>query len=183
MASSTFTPTTKHRKKISIHSPDQARKSARRHSWSPLDLAPAQASILHRTSQDDSIALVVRNYVPQDTITATSNERICTKQPRICGAWVEVLPSLRNGGGTPNLVLSAAIEALATSITTQKLHPNSNNVESFRSYETALRSLRKSVVVDGRSDAELLASIMCLSLVEVRRTLLTLLYLVTHQYL
>lgn len=105
--------------------------------------------------------------MPQDTVTAVGNERVCTEQPRICGAWVEVLPNLRNGGSTPDLVLSAAIEALATSIMTQKLNPNSDNVESFQSYEMALRSLRKSVAVDRRFDTELLASIMCLSLVEV----------------
>ncbi|PCH01806.1 Hypothetical protein PENO1_041210 [Penicillium occitanis (nom. inval.)] len=42
-----------------------------------------------------------------------------------------------------------------------------DNVESFQSYELALRSLRKSVAVDRRYDTELLASIMCLSLVEL----------------
>lgn len=101
------------------------------------------------------------------------NNDFSTKQPRICGAWVEVLPDLRSGGGTPDLVLSTAIEALATSILTQTLSPNSDNVESFQSYELALRSLRKSVVVDRRFDTELLASIMCLSLVEVCHTFLT----------
>lgn len=76
-------------------------------------------------------------------------------------------PSLRSAGGTPNLVLTAAVEALATSIKAQKLNPDRDNVESFQSYEVALRSLRKSVAVDRRFDTELLASIMCLSLVEV----------------
>lgn len=95
------------------------------------------------------------------------NNDFSTKQPRICGAWVEVLPSLRSGGSTSDLVLTTAVEALATSILAQKLNPNMDNVESFQSYELALRSLRKSVVVDRRFDTELLASIMCLSLVEV----------------
>ena len=95
------------------------------------------------------------------------NDDLSTKQPRICGAWVEVLPNLRSGGATPDLVLATAIEALATSILSQKLSPNSDNVESFQSYELALRSLRKGVAVDRRCDSELLASIMCLSLVEV----------------
>lgn len=116
---------------------------------------------------------MVRNYVPQDTTTATNIVSSITNQPRICGAWVEVLPNLRSGGSTPDLVLTAAVEALATSILTQKLNPNRDNVESFQSYELALRSLRKSVAVDRRFDTELLASIMCLSLVEVCLPVLT----------
>ncbi|EED21360.1 conserved hypothetical protein [Talaromyces stipitatus ATCC 10500] len=131
-------------------------------------LNPSRESLLARPSHDDFIALVVRNYVPKDSVTSIDNDLHFTKEPRICGAWVEVLPSLRSGrGGTRNLVLTAAVEALATSILTQKLYPNRDNIESFQSYELALRSLRKSVTVDQRSDVELLASIMCLSLVEL----------------
>ncbi|EEA25481.1 hypothetical protein TMatcc_006295 [Talaromyces marneffei ATCC 18224] len=144
---------------------DDAQETIQKGLSSSLSLGRAQASF-HRPSRDDFITLVVRNYVPQDTVTAVHND-FRTKQPRICGAWVEVLPNLRNGGGTPDLVLAAAVEALATSILTQKLNPNQDNVESFQSYEVALRSLRKSFVVNQRCDIELLASIMCLSLVEL----------------
>jgi hypothetical protein len=149
---------------------------------SSLNLAHAHVSqILHRPSQDDFIALVVRNYVPQGAAADTNNGLISINQPRICGAWVEVLPNLRSGGGsTSDLVLTAAVEALATSILTQKLNPNRDNVESFQSYELALRSLRKGVAVDRRYDTELLASIMCLSLVEVCHTFPILFYLVTR---
>ncbi|KAE8554203.1 hypothetical protein EYB25_002741 [Talaromyces marneffei] len=132
---------------------DDAQETIQKGLSSSLSLGRAQASF-HRPSRDDFITLVVRNYVPQDTVTAVHND-FRTKQPRICGAWVEVLPNLRNGGGTPDLVLAAAVEALATSILTQKLNPNQDNVESFQSYEVALRSLRKSFVVNQRCDIEL----------------------------
>jgi hypothetical protein len=159
----------KQRKKTPSYSPCLAQKGAERDLSSPLNLAHADVSFLHRPSQDDFIALVVQNYVPKDTATGIYND-FSTNQPRICGAWVEVLPNLRSAGGTPDLVLTAAVEALATSIKAQKLNPDRDNVESFQSYEVALRSLRKSVVVDRRFDTEVLASIMCLSLVEVCHT-------------
>lgn len=176
MASSTSTSALKQRKtsqvrkreRLSSFSQHSAQGLIPKDLSSSLNLAHAQASFLHRPSQDEFIALVVRSYVPQDTDIFINNDFRPTNQPRICGAWVEVLPNLRSGAGrAPDLVLTAAVEALATSILTQKLNPNRDNVESFQSYALALRSLRKSVGVDRRFDTELLASIMCLSLVEV----------------
>lgn len=144
-----------------------AKKYQKRQNSSNLGSISAQASFLYRPSQDVFIALVVRNYVPHEVATDQNSELASINQPRICGSWVEVLPNIRSDRGTPNLVLTAAVEALGTSIMAQKLHPNRDNIESFQSYQLALRSLRKSVAVNGRFGTELLASIMCLSLVEV----------------
>lgn len=142
------------------------RKRMHRKATVSFSLTPLQSSILYSINHDDFIGVVVRNYVPQKTVTIVNGCSDFTEEPRICCAWVEVLPDLRNEN-TPGLVLTAAIEALATSILSHKITSNGTNMETIWSYHSAIRSVHRTFAMDRNFDVELLASIMWLTLVEV----------------
>ena len=135
------------------------------HSWSeyPVTVHSALSMPLVHI-----ISLVVRNYVPDPELLPAQTE-ISVSQPRICGAWVEVLPELTcyaEGQGP----LSAAVNCLAISILSggpvRKI-PVANGLEA---YGAALRALGKNLQPsDGTIPTHIVASVMCLLLAEVRR--------------
>lgn len=118
---------------------------------------------LHRAEQVD---FIIRSYVPDEELELPgiiSNE----PRPRICGSWVEVLPSLSEN--TDSNIILAASKALSTSIMSRGFPGRVSGVDSTRNYLNALKLMRKELsTANISSDRELLASIMCLSLAEVR---------------
>ncbi|CAG8909831.1 unnamed protein product [Penicillium egyptiacum] len=107
--------------------------------------------------------LITKSYVPQ-------NERVsqmCNSdyiEPRICGSWVEVLPSLPCLN-TPSLVLPRAVTALATSLLSQ---PSKSDITRSQTYDVAIHTLRQSFGLKRRSlSIEQIPAIMCLTLVEL----------------
>ena len=119
---------------------------------------------VHGTHREQ-VDLIIRSFVPDEELHIRcnlSNE----PRPRICGSWVEVLPDLLDSTG--NEVVLAALHALASSIVSQRPGRGITSADGPHSYLTAIRIMRKELSnVDYSLDRELLASIMCLSLVEV----------------
>lgn len=111
------------------------------------------------------IDLITRNYVPDEELHLCSNisDELA---PRICGSWVEVLPHLNDWTG--NDVVSTALTALGTAIMPERLSGDVHNIDSTRTYLTAIQAMQKGLSsANIYSDRELLVSIMCLSLAEV----------------
>ncbi|KAJ5624890.1 hypothetical protein N7510_001199 [Penicillium lagena] len=130
--------------------------------------APLQLSSLAQSKKDDQIAILVKNYVPEDEIPYIKD---CPddKQSRICGAWVEALPTLSNQTNQDS-VLPAAIESLATSLMHQNPQRNGHIIDSTHSYHKAIQALRHGFdATDCPFHAEFAAAIMCLSLTEVSK--------------
>lgn len=111
-----------------------------------------------------TIAGIVRTGFLPEVLDALSGP---TSQPyRICGEWVDVLPSLPCLA-SDTTVLSKSTRALATLIGSKRksLSP-SRDVESPQNYYDAIHTLRGQIASKGLS-LELLPAIMCLTLVEV----------------
>jgi hypothetical protein len=113
------------------------------------------------------ITVIIRSYAPDSVVSSFSG---APSQPRICGAWVEVLPELDGNDET----LSMAIAAFATSILDGGPTRRQSSNESFKAYGAALRALHHALrgAQGKRFPDELAAAVMCLLLAEVRRWLL-----------
>ncbi|KAL4912737.1 hypothetical protein BDW62DRAFT_214754 [Aspergillus aurantiobrunneus] len=129
------------------------------------EVHPHQSIRAHNTNRAEQVDLVIRSYVPEEELQPCSvllNET----RPRICGSWVEVLPDLIDSTGSD--VVLASLDALATSIVSQRPAGGEPRVDGTLSYLTAIQIMRKELGTATNSlDRELLASIMCLGLTEV----------------
>ncbi|KAK5655383.1 hypothetical protein OQA88_5653 [Cercophora sp. LCS_1] len=129
----------------------------------------AQATAVYQTLTpplDDLIRFIVRSYVPE-----TNHRRISLPQevePRVCGAWVEVLPELSATGR--NVALSSAIKAFAGTLMSGVLNKHMTMEDARQNYTHALRCLRDELRVASPSSSlasETAAAIMCLLLAEL----------------
>ncbi|RFU23710.1 hypothetical protein B7463_g12628, partial [Scytalidium lignicola] len=131
-----------------------------------VDCLTTMSSRLNRTSIDELTALVVWHYTPECELSWLSSVW-STSRPRICGAWVEVLPSI-TGLGCHEPLLSSAIKALAVSIRNKGQGESAWKSDSIEAYGSALRSLNKGLrVITNTPSHELVAAIMCLTLAEL----------------
>jgi hypothetical protein len=112
--------------------------------------------------------IVVENYIPKDELpflSYGSNNSSCS---RICGSWVEVLPRLANTSSQES-VFFLSLKALAFAIASHKYPPKVSNLDATTVYSAAICALRRQLAAESQPfNAELAASIMCLSLAEVR---------------
>ncbi|KAH8879293.1 hypothetical protein GQ53DRAFT_756106 [Thozetella sp. PMI_491] len=112
------------------------------------------------------IALVVRCYVPDPEVQLLFPE-LAVSQPRICGAWVEVLPQLI-GSGRDDEALEAAVKCLGVAIMSGGPIRKAPISAGLEAYGLALRSLGQGLQkADGAMADNLAASVMCLLLAEL----------------
>lgn len=96
-----------------------------------------------------------------------SQNGLADSQPRICGAWVEVIPEISNTRRS-NAVLETAVRAFALSITQNRPDISAARLRASHAYCHAIESLRGNFDLSGgQFRADLAASIMCLGLTEV----------------
>lgn len=119
----------------------------------------------HNLNFASLVDLITQSYMPDENIRPFSDISH-ELAPRICGSWVEVLLDLDDLSRSD--VVSTASAALGTLIMSQILHRDIPNIDSTRSYLTAIQTMQKALCsANIYSDRELLVSIMCLSLAEV----------------
>ncbi|KAA8642968.1 uncharacterized protein ATNIH1004_009730 [Aspergillus tanneri] len=112
----------------------------------------------------DIIELAIQSFIP-------GNERSVMyslsdhEKSRICGSWMETLPGLQNQA-TADSVLSRAIKALGASIVCQTKQQGKISSNCSQTYYAAIRAVRKSFTT-ALPQADLIAAVMCLTLVEV----------------
>lgn len=118
------------------------------------------------SSLDDIINLIIFKYTPENELPWLSGGPT-TLQSRICGNWVQVLPSLAGRGRHENL-LAAAINSLGISILGKAQHQVTSPFQCFQAYSLALRALAFSIWKDGHSFSdEMTAAILCVAFTEV----------------
>lgn len=108
---------------------------------------------------DDLITTIIQNYVPETEIAKAVNGSEST--PRICGAWVEVLPELvESDTGT---ALSSAIKAFAVSIQSRGPKHSAPISAALEAYSLALSSVNDALQIPYAAfPIELGAAVMCL---------------------
>ncbi|KXX76123.1 hypothetical protein MMYC01_206304 [Madurella mycetomatis] len=110
-------------------------------------------------SLGDLIAVIVQNYVP-DAEISMAVEGI-ESSPRICGAWVEVLPDLI--GSDTSAALASAIKAFAMSIQSRGSKHSVPISAALEAYSSALGLVNDALWVPYDSfPVELGAAVMCL---------------------
>ncbi|KAK3694117.1 hypothetical protein B0T22DRAFT_373526 [Podospora appendiculata] len=109
------------------------------------------------------VTLIVRSYAPGPGTLG----RINTYQPRVCGAWVEVLPDLI-GNGTDK-TLCSAVRAFALSILSGGPESKAPVSTGLKAYSLALCSLSNclSSVRDLSLSNQVAAAVMCVLLAEL----------------
>lgn len=114
----------------------------------------------------DVVSLCVQNFIPASELPHLSSSTEPSLS-RICGAWMEVLPSLV---GTPDdRFLSPAIVALGVSIVAKGHNGWAPIPDAFEARCVALRNLHVHIQQGYNSSFNTLAaSMMCLFLAEVR---------------
>lgn len=111
------------------------------------------------SSLGDLIAVIVQNYVPDPEISMATNG--AESSPRICGAWVEVLPDLI--GSDTNAALASAIKAFAMSIQSRGPKYSVPIPAALEAYSSALGLVNDALWVPYNSfPVELGAAVMCL---------------------
>ncbi|KAF7915559.1 uncharacterized protein EAE97_012198 [Botrytis byssoidea] len=113
------------------------------------------------------IFIILRDFVPLDG-TGFETPTSLAQSPRVCGSWVTALPELSiDTIGPLAECLQSASSALALSITAYRSITNMVNFISIQ-YEKSLHLLAQNLAVSkGAYRNELVASFMCLALVEV----------------
>ncbi|KAJ6027700.1 hypothetical protein N7499_001158 [Penicillium canescens] len=111
--------------------------------------------------RNDWIESIMNAFVPQEELPCTFQDS--KDIPRICGAWVGVLPNLaQNPQARYGRVLSLAIEALSSCVTSKPY------AASIQTYTAALEAVRTGITVQNNLvNAEVVAAIMCLTLAEL----------------
>ena len=123
------------------------------------------------TPIQDMVRLIMQNFMPEAELVGLSQDKLT--QPRICGNWVEVLPMLSIGG--QGQALPSSIICLAASISHLRQKSYSSHAMLLEKYGSAMRLLRKELAhpyTDVSSCDEVAAAIMCLTLTEVRASVL-----------
>ncbi|KAK5992301.1 Kinesin light chain 1 [Cladobotryum mycophilum] len=115
--------------------------------------------------QNDIISVVVQNFTPMmNKRSVFSGEG---EAPRICGAWIELLPSL-SSSPLPEKALSASVKALGICILARGHKGRAPMSEALAAHCKALSSLHKSLLHVGSADSNVLvAAIMCLIISEL----------------
>ncbi|KAH8800369.1 hypothetical protein F5884DRAFT_549580 [Xylogone sp. PMI_703] len=113
----------------------------------------------------DVISLCAQNFIPENELSLSSNTSSLS-QSRICGTWIEVLPSLAGNGG--NEYLDSAIKALGISIVARGSEGRAPASDALEAQCSALQALQKNIKHASKSAFnELAAAIMCLFLSEM----------------
>lgn len=114
----------------------------------------------------DIVSLCAQNFIPANELALSSSE-LGNSQSRICGAWIEVLPTLINK--REDYILHSAIRAFGTSILASGCDGRASVSEALEAQCEALHLLRGRIGQSNISSFnELAAAIMCLFLSEVR---------------
>jgi hypothetical protein len=109
---------------------------------------------------NDQIERILSAFIPQEESPCDLND--LNDVPRICGAWVGVLPQLARTTQTRDRVLSLAIAAFSSCL---NLKPDAR---SMQIYNTAVEAVRDELSIQGRElNATFIAAVMCLTLTEV----------------
>ncbi|GFF99940.1 hypothetical protein IFM53868_10529 [Aspergillus udagawae] len=117
-------------------------------------------------SPEELAFIVVENYIPKDDLPFLSHGSNNNGSSRICGSWVEVLPRLANTSSKEG-VFFLSLKALAFAIASNKYPQKVSNLNATTVYSAAICALRRQLAaVSQPFNAELAASIMCLSLAE-----------------
>ena len=118
----------------------------------------------------DIVSLCAQNFVPFDSLTTRTN--VTLDVPRICGAWIEVLPSFL-GDAACEAFLSPAIKAFAMSILARGAGGLAPASDAFEAQGKALRQLRIALSSKNQSLFDMQATaMMCLFLSEVRAVII-----------
>ena len=108
------------------------------------------------------IKSIMDAFVPQEELSCILQDS--KHVPRICGAWVGVLPKIvQHCHAASDCALSLSIEALLSSVT---LKPYAASIQT---YNAAIAAVRKAITLPKHLGftAEIATAIMCLTLSEV----------------
>ena len=112
------------------------------------------------------MTFVFRSFVPDSSQDSSGAGGV--PPPRVCGAWVEVLPLLASSGS--NEALSSAINAFAAAVMSGGTGSTTMVSSARESYSQALSALRNELRFAPKAEAlpsQIIASIMCLLLAEL----------------
>lgn len=140
----------------------------RRNNRGSIAMSSHACPLLHPLSWPirDVISFCAQNFVPVAELTRFSTD-LSISEPRICGSWIELLPTLLSIRKTEWL-LSLAIQALGTSIVARGHDGRAPIPDALKIQGAALRALREAVShADSSSFNGLAAATMCLFLSEV----------------
>ncbi|KAH1287576.1 hypothetical protein KXW42_001435 [Aspergillus fumigatus] len=117
-------------------------------------------------SPEELTSIVVENYVPKDELPFLSYDSKNSSCSRVCGSWVEVLPRLANTSNQKSIFF-LSLKALAFTITFHRYPQKVSSLDATTAYSAAICALRRQLAAESQPfNAELAASIMCLSLAE-----------------
>jgi hypothetical protein len=112
------------------------------------------------------IESIIEAFMPNGELSCNYSDS--DDVPRICGAWVAVLPRIAED--PDDRTLSTAVRALSSSISSKADNQSAAFQESVHAYTTAVVTLRANIQkTRHRFNDKIAAAIMCLTLVEVTK--------------
>jgi hypothetical protein len=112
------------------------------------------------------VLLIMQSFMPEGELYVINQNK--PTESRICGNWVEVLPTISSGG--QGQALPSAIRCLAASISDFRQSSHSTRAEMLCKYGMAMRLLKGELErphTDISSQDEVAVAIMCLTLTDV----------------
>jgi hypothetical protein len=146
----------------SVHPPKIRRSQNKKASTSVGPADPPQLVRPLTWPLRDIISLCIQNFVPSGELLRASSDPICT-QSRICGSWVEVLPTLI-GRAEDDYLLAPAIKAFGFSIAASGAAGRAPIPDALEAQCSALRVLQSTITNSKLSFNALSSAIMCLCL-------------------
>lgn len=123
-------------------------------------LSTEPPSTIANSYSRDQVELIITAFIPPEEHPSDSEG--LNNVPRICGAWVAVLPQLVRAGDGSDRVLPLAVAAFSSCLTSKR------DTGSLQIYNAALEAVRTDLSPGRRTlDATLIAAVMCLTLTEV----------------
>ncbi|KAF2147046.1 uncharacterized protein K452DRAFT_240175 [Aplosporella prunicola CBS 121167] len=119
---------------------------------------------LKKSSLEDLIRLVMAEYVPENELIVLPSDSLASR-PRICGCWVEVLPSMADKGDN---VLDSAIRAFGLALSSGSTSSSISVPQCFEAYSSAIHLTANRLRTTHHSfPDDLAAAIMCLTMAEL----------------
>ncbi len=115
----------------------------------------------------DTISLCAQNFVPSNELPLSS-ETISARKPRICAAWIELLPMLL-GNADADALISSATKVLSIAILARLPNSSVPAHHALEAQSAALHDLHSAVRRANVASFNMIAAaIMCIFLAEVR---------------
>ncbi|KAH7118020.1 hypothetical protein B0J11DRAFT_537302 [Dendryphion nanum] len=120
--------------------------------------------LISSVTSDEFTAVILNSFVPGDQLNQSSFDSTTSQ---VCGAWVEILPSLV-AQAQPGGLISLATRAFGTAILDRSHEGKSKGFRSSEAYIATLHELKKALLTWKSSlSIETAAAIVCLAMAEL----------------